>query len=569
MKTLTSRLLSMALISGSFNVYAETSAPPTLALASGLVQLSDNPDHLTHTWTGIGRLRGPRASYCTASLIDTRDKGQPSDISPAYIITSQRCLNSSNQGNYAYDGGVQTNVPIKGDVYFNNFENTLGRTKKYAFKSVAWQSDNGLNLAIIELKDTLSSLIRSGVQPLTIASATPHTGTEILALGIAHTSNLYATFCTQLPRVDVFGHPWVSLKMLPNGCQTLTEGGRGAAVLDKASNELISLIVASTHGTDSSNKCQALSPCEIKDNASHWSANTHYALPVSFLNQCFTGGIFAHDSPDCSLKNQASSLLKDPLSFPAHLLEKVTNNTVGAAETIEVELKDDVPFLRYKYSHDVNACNSGAGYSDPLDSKKTPLILTLDNTTGMHLLCVLGLSTPNASLEHVKSKEIIALERFKATDAFKPKVHTKYNDNPMHGLQSYNSKVGIYWEDLSFIDNTKHSVNWDHASPFSEHYEYKYGPYASTDCSDPEGYEAVVDMELWIANLLASGNVDANLYSELDLSSAASKRILEHLDGVRSHKKLGHNDDTVKLCTIVYNRENIASPPYTYIFKQL
>jgi hypothetical protein len=439
MNTLTIRFLSMALLSVTSNVSAETLEHSAHAIVSGLVQLSDDPAHLSHTWTGIGRLRGPRASYCTASLIDTRKKGQPSATSPAYIITSQRCLNSSNEGNYAYDGGVQKNVPIEGNVYFNNFENTLGHTKKYAFKSIAWQSDNGLNLAIIELRDTLSNLMKAGVQPLTIASATPPAGTEILTLGIPHTSNLYATSCTQMPHVDVLGHPWVSPQMLPNHCAALTEGGRGAAVLDKARNELISLAVASTHGTHSVNKCQALSPCEIKDNASLWSANTHYTLPVSFLNQCFSDGVFTHDLPGCSLKNQAASLLKDPHSFPARLLERTSAN----------------------------------------------------------------------------------------------------------------------------------SVTWDHASPFSEHYEYKHGPYASTDCSDPKGYEAVIDMNVWIANFLASGTVDANLYSEVDLSSDASKRIMGHLDGVRSHKKLGHNDDTVKLCTIVYNQENIPSPPFTHIFKQL
>lgn len=569
MNTLTIRFLSMALLSVTSNVSAETLEHSAHAIVSGLVQLSDDPAHLSHTWTGIGRLRAPRASYCTASLIDTRKKGQPSATSPAYIITSQRCLNSSNEGNYAYDGGVQKNVPIEGSVYFNNFENTLGHTKKYAFKSIAWQSDNGLNLAIIELRDTLSNLMKAGVQPLTIASATPPAGTEILTLGIPHTSNLYATSCTQMPHVDVLGHPWVSPQMLPNHCAALTEGGRGAAVLDKARNELISLAVASTHGTHSVNKCQALSPCEIKDNASLWSANTHYALPVSFLNQCFSDGVFTHDLPGCSLRNQAASLLKDPHSFPARLLERTSANTVVATEKIEVELKDDVPFLRYKYSHDVNACHSGTGYSDPLDTKKTSLILELDNTLGMHLLCVLGLSAANISLEQVTSKEIIALERFKATHVFGPKIQTRYNDNPLHGLQSYNSKVGTYWEDLSFIDTTKHSVTWDHASPFSEHYEYKHGPYASTDCSDPKGYEAVIDMDVWIANFLASGTVDANLYSEVDLSSDASKRIMGHLDGVRSHKKLGHNDDTVKLCTIVYNQENIPSPPFTHIFKQL
>ncbi|MCW2100929.1 UNVERIFIED_ORG: hypothetical protein EDF86_3409 [Pseudomonas psychrophila] len=569
MNTLTIRFLSIALISVTSNVYAETFEHSAHTIASGLVQLSDNPAHLSHTWTGIGRLRGPRASYCTASLIDTRDKEQPSDTSPAYIITSQRCLNSSNAGNYTYDGGVQKNAPIEGNVYFNNFENTLGHTKKYAFKSIAWQSDGGLNLAIIELNDTLSNLMKAGVQPLTIASATPPAGIEILTLGIPHTSNLYATSCTQLPHVDVLAHPWVSSQILPNLCTALTEGGRGAAVLDKDRNELISLVVASTHGTDSVNKCDTLSPCEIKDNASLWSADTHYALPVSFLNQCFTGGLFAHDSPNCSLKNQAASLFKDPHSFPARLLERVNTNTVVATEKIEVKLNDDVPFYRYKYSHDVNACNSGAGYSDPLDTKKIPLILELDNTPGIHLLCVLGLSAPNISLGQVTSKETIALERFKATQIFEAKLQTRYNDNPLHGLQSYNSKVGIYWEDLSFIDTTKHSVFWDHASPFSEHYKYKYGPYASTDCSDPEGYEAVVDMDLWIANLLASGTVDTHLYSEVDLSSDASKRIMGHLGGVRSHKKLGHNDDTVKLCTIVYNQENMPSPPYVHVLKQL
>ena len=544
-KTLRLLLLALATVSHT----AVSNQQPLETIPVGLVHLSDATDNRSRTWTGIGRLRGDNTSYCTASLIDTRTADNPTGTTPAYIITSHRCLNSKNHGQYTYSGGIQHNMPTKGTIYFNNFDNTLDKIKSYELDTIAWQSDGGLNLAIIELKAPLSKLIADGIQPLKIARRTPPTGTEILTLGIPEYSNLHATHCTQQPAVNIASYPWVGTNVLANHCTNLTLGGLGGPVVDKASNELISVLLASTHGAISDDKCLANTPCELTGNTTHWSPDTHYTQPVSFLNQCFVQGRLAATAPECALYKLTSVTLEEPRQPPARILEKLASDESHEPDTFAVGATVGSPFYRYKYVHDANTCHNSTGYSQAISSTETNINFTLNDDTGLHLLCIIGVESHNDRLTSAQfnAAKIIVTER----------VAIK-QEQANHMKVSRSRKVDEFYY-----------ADWYHRSPLLGHYKIKHGPYESTDCTNNEGYIEIPDYEVRTRDSGPWAEEYEHKAHPTNPELILVKETKEQLIEGAYTKIIEPKESVFKLCTVVFNLNNEPSEPRTDILRPL
>ena len=551
---ITSSFLLLTILSTlALNAIADTSPSDTKHSLADLVNLSDVPGHPSTLWTGIGRLRSSRNSYCTATLIDTRNTAAYSDSAPAYIITSQRCLNTDSAGEYSYYGGIQRNVHAVGMVHFNNFENKLGQTKSYAFKKIAWQSDLNLDIALIELKAPLSQLIRAGVHPLKIAPTTPPSGTEIIAFGIPKRSHLSASQCTQLPAVAIASAPWVNTNVLANNCADITHGGRGGPVLDKASNELISVTVASTYAKNGNEKCLDLAPCEIKEGESHWSANTHYSAPVSFLNTCFSQGELDADALNCDLNNRLSIVFDHGQQLPARLLEKVATDKAPEPDTFNIPFTVKTPFYRYKYTHNLAACQTAHGYSAQTPSVSAIINLKVDNRVGMHFLCIIGQPEADSALTAVQlnNAKIMATDRYASTANITPADYVH--------RQSTNSD--------------KYSISFTHVSPFFERIVYKYGHYDELDCTDLQGYITLFPIG-YDGYRLPVGDqypdlVGVNLPEYSTLMIPPTNPTEASWFGQTVKINITVKDHAIKVCTISYNRESIAMTPLTYVIKPL
>lgn len=551
---ITKRFLLLTTLSTlTLNAMANTTPATTERHFADLVHLSDVPGHPSTTWTGIGRLRSSKNSYCTATLIDTRNTAAYSDSAPAYIITSQRCLNTDSAGKYSYYGGIQRNIHAAGMVHFNNFVNRLGQTKSYPFKKIAWQSDLNLDIAIIELKAPLSQLIRAGVHPLKIAPTTPPSGTEIIAFGIPKRSHLSASRCTQLPAVAIASAPWVNTNVLANHCADLTRGGRGGPVVDTASNELISVTVASTYAKNANEKCLDLAPCEIKEGESHWSANTHYSVPVSFLGACFSQGQFAAQALNCDLKNRLSIVFDHGQKLPARLLEKVATDKGLEPDTFNIPFTLKTPFYRYKYTHNLTSCQTPDDYSVPTTSLNAIIKLKVDNRVGMHFLCIIGQpeadSTPTAA--QLNNAKIIATDRYAYTAKLIP-------ENYVH-RHSTNSD--------------QYTISFKHVSPFFERIVYKYGHYDDLDCTDLQGYIALFPIGFDGYRLPVGDNypdlIGVNLPTYSTLTIPHSNPTKASWFGQTVKIDVTAKDHAIKVCTISYNREDVAMTPLTYVIKPL
>ena len=541
--------LWLALCCISLSTLADVQRQSIETIPTGAVQLSEHPDNRSSTWAGIGRLRGDNGSFCTATLIDNRDKTEMLETTPAYIITSHRCLNSRTYGDYEYPGGIQVKQPIKGSIYFNNFGNTLGQLKEYALKEVTWQSNEGLNIAIIELAAPLTKLIADGVLPLKIASRTPPTGTEILTLGIPEFSNLHAAHCTQLPSVDIATHPWVSTQLLKNKCAGLTAGAYGGPVISKSHNELIGVLVASTHGAPFKNRCLSDAPCELMGSATQWSPDTHYTRPVSFLNQCFKDSVFTTSDPECDLHQLTSVKLGENQHLPARILEILPTEKAMPLDSFNVEFKVDASHFRYKYTHEASSCGSGTDYSQALPSTQTSIQWELDKNLGMHLLCIIAVDSPlaratNAQFDNAK---IIAIERTPAQPI----------DKPIMQIKGYKSAAEYYF------------ITWAFDPLIVSRYEIKYGPYNETDCTQPEGY---YDLPDWEPRSRWSGPWDRDYVHKdhpTDPDVILIKQTVEQLDERVFSKTISTPRTATKLCTVLYNSKDIPSVPREDILKPL
>lgn len=529
--------LLLALNATSFNVQANTPAPLEQVIFP------------MNAWTGIGRLRSDDKSFCTASLLDTRGHETPTASAPAYVITSQRCLDTTVYGTYTYPGGIQHNTPLTGHVYFNNFDSTPSLIKKYAVKTIAWQSDESMSLAIIELEAPLSALLDDGIQPLKIARDTPPKNTEIRMLGVPDFSSLYSSTCTQQAAVDIAAYPWVSNDMLSNQCASFTQGGHGAPVLNKATHELISLSITNTHGFSPDEKCLEVSPCELMGGKSLWSPDTHYTRPVAFLNQCFARGVLAVSRPECALHKLNSVVIDEAQLPPARIMQKLNADEKSTPDTFKINLTTDTPYFRYKYTHSAAECRNGQQYSQITDATQTSVDFTLDDKIGMHLLCILGVDSheDRPTTAQYRAAKIIAIERIAASPAQAPHMLLE--------AYSYNDQY--------------HSVYWYYDSPFLDHYEIKYGPIESTDCANPEGYAEIPGFE----ERLRNDGPWEKLYEHKDHPTHPEliliKRPRHELNEDNYGEWIKPGDQILKLCTVLFNQENQRSEPRVDILRPI
>ena len=246
------------------------------------------------------------------------------------------------------------------------------------------------------MNTSLSTLIAEGIHPLKIANRTPVTGDEILTLGIPEFKNLHATHCTQMPAVDIATYPWVSTNLLKNKCSGLTDGANGGPIVNKASNELTNILVASTHNGRFNDRCLEKSPCELVGNSSIWSPDTHYTRSVTFLNQCFINGLFTTIDPECELYKLTSVVLGEVQLPSPRILEISPVGKDSPPDIYDIALTVEAPYFRYKYTHDAKSCRDGTDYSQAWPSTHSPIRWELDKNIGMHMLCILSVDSPSA-----------------------------------------------------------------------------------------------------------------------------------------------------------------------------
>lgn len=429
-----------------------------LANASSPKMLT-NAQHQHAHWTGVGRIRNEAQTLCTATLLDTRDEAGQSG--PAYVVTSSHCLHRVN-------GVVQKDLPMKGSISFNYFDDTLERIKTYPLKTLKWGSSQGVDLAIIELDATLSSLLNNGITPVKLAKEVPADGNDILVLAAPAWDTLHLSACTQQTSRELVEQPFVWRITMKNQCKGVRLGSFGGPLLDRASNTLFGILSTSTAGQSEEHKCQRDAPCEILDGTPSWHEDTNYGSPVTFLNRCFVAGVLQADVEQCDLFPTTSITFENPEPIQQYYVKKPGGRGKDITPTWNLAFKVNTPFYRYKTTRRAADCENPALYSAPIDARGARINDAIGPQTGMHMLCIIGVDSPEhpATSGMMRNALTLAVELAQPGPARTPDLSILLDP---HTLQGY-------------------TLAWKLAPPFMSRYTYKYGPAATTDCLRPVDY---------------------------------------------------------------------------------
>lgn len=413
-------------------------------------------------WNGVGRIRNESKTLCTASLLDTRDESGKSG--PAYVITSSHCLHRLN-------GSVQKDLPIKGHITFNYFDDTLEKIKSYPLKTLKWGSSQGRDLGIIELDTSLAALLQAGITPLKLAEETPADGSNILALFAPEWDTLQLSACTQQTSSELVEQPFVWRITLKNQCKGVSAGGFGGPLLDRQTNKLFGILSVTTAGRLEEHKCQRDAPCEIHGGIPSWHPDTNYASPVTFLNRCFQEGVLTADSEQCDLYPSTAIDFKSPEPIQQYFIKKTGKRGQDIIPRWNLSFTTNTPFYRYKTTRRAIECENPALYSAPFSAENAYINDPIGPQTGMHMLCILGVeSAEQRSTNGMMTNAMtLAVELAEPGPARTPDMSISLDKD---GLQSY-------------------TVAWNLSPPFMNRYAYKFGPAATTDCLRQVDYRPI------------------------------------------------------------------------------
>ncbi|WP_165392180.1 trypsin-like peptidase domain-containing protein [Pseudomonas tructae] len=408
-------------------------------------------------WSGVGRLLDDL--QCMASLIDSRDPWNPSD-GPAYVVTSGHCVDKRN-------GVIGHDLPLTGKIAFNYFADTLEQRREFPLKRRVWSSMQGVDLALLELDASLKEVMAQGVEPLKLGNVT-ESGVEVLVLGdpINPGQGLRLATCTQHNATQVIEYPWVWRNVKSNDCRGIDSGSSGSPVIERSSNQIVSVLNTTTDTRFGTPACGLNNPCQQVDGKRVSVENLNYAIPVQRLAGCFREGHADLRLNSCQLL--PGFQLEQQELYSLKPINKIATKADGSEELPlwNFTFTLDTPRYRYKTVRDPLACENPVGYSGTIAATDNHINDSIGPQTGWHFLCLVGVDSAaqRPSLALMGNSLSIAVELLPAAAVPEPDISIKYQDNG----------------DIK--------VTWHIDPPNLEGYRVKRGPPGTTDCDDDKGY---------------------------------------------------------------------------------
>ncbi|MDR6916629.1 V8-like Glu-specific endopeptidase [Pseudomonas sp. 3296] len=446
----------------------------------------ENTDGSRDHWQGIGRLT-TGSGNCTATLLDTRDElEQPG--TPAYVLTAGHCIELTN-------GNIVTDRPVTGSLTFNYFTDSTA-FKTYPLKTTTWRSIQGVDMAIVELDVSLQELIDNGVQPLTLARETPADGTDVLIVGAPKgfdQTTLRMSACDLQPAREIVEGAWVWRNTFMTRCQDIRGGGSGSPLLDRSSNEIIGVI-----GTGNFDEglvpCREHAPCTPAGEAYQAIPGNVYGNPTAFLNGCFLEGRIAKNPPSSCQLFPAFTIDTDAITLESYQRVKHQDDGSIAIPTWNYRFSISTDFYRHKTVRKAMECESPHHYSDVEGSENAFINSEIGSEPGHYFLCILGLDSATQKPESGLLKNALSL--------------------PVEILDNKPTTP----PDLSIV--TEVFVTLAKAEEPHRTYSIKYGPAATTDCSQPDKYRNNVEMDFFVPSDKLPGKLCSIAYDKSGQASA-------------------------------------------------
>jgi hypothetical protein len=381
-----------------------------------------NSEQQYSLWNGIGYLT-TQDSACMATLIDTRNFEHKA-VGPAYLITSGHCVT-------AEIGTSKLNQTFDASITFNYFYDTPDNHKTYKVRTANWTSMVGTDMALLEVDKPLALLIENGIVPLKLAPLPPLDRHDVLNVGAPGKfveKGLRLSACTQ----EVSRTMSDSISRFPGGltnqCADLHPGSSGSPMLDRRTNEIISI-----------------------------TSEKGYSYAANFISDCFINGVFTNNSENCTLR-EVDITVELPSLFTTHAYSHWNSAGKEILPTWDYKFSINSPYYRYKTTRDAINCQDPSRYSAAISSTSPHINSAIGPQTRMHVLCIIGVESQEQKLSSGLLRNTFTHAVYLAEPAPVPNI-----------TLSSNRHINITWEN-SYPEYTTHF--------------FHLGPADSTQCGN-------------------------------------------------------------------------------------
>lgn len=434
------------------SVPVETTPSTTVPVPPGieLPPLVENDDGANDALTGVGRLSG-QGSDCTAFLVDTG-----ADDAPAFALTNGHCVGIFDSRTVIVDG------PGGGVVAFNRFVDT--DDVEVGVRSVRWATMRGVDLAVLELDQTVGALGDAGVAAYALRPFALE-GTGIRVVGVPVTGIdpaewfVRAADCAAGATTRLLEFSWVWDEAQANDCDAIVGGHSGSPVFD-ASGAVVGIINTTTVGAGPGGECYLGHPCEVTVAGARMVADTSYAIPVDGIAGCFTPlGDFdptictIEPAPPAATLSLERPVQQSPASWNASIVAGD-----GSSEPPSPGANVPIGLAGRAGPIGVTDCRDATGYTPT--APDTYAVGAPPAQEGFFVACLAPLVDGEV---HTRAASYAVLQ---------------VDDTPP-----------VVAPELSVIElGDERSIEPIFATPELSDYVLKVGTPAGTDCADPEGY---------------------------------------------------------------------------------
>ena len=426
----------------------------------------DNAQGRHDHWRAVGRMsieQGEQKQNCTASLIDSRDDSADAS-GPAYILTSGHCV-TRNALNFSYS------VPVSGHIDFDYFVGGVANVQRIPLKQIVQATMRGKDLALIELDDSLQSLLDKGIEPLAFADEAPKAGTDLMIVGAPSghedAPGLRLSLCPFEGAHDLVESIYTARTAQKHRCKGVAPGSSGGPVLARESNRIMGVLSTSTGGGKEENRCQINAPCEIQDGQPAWSSESNYSSAAIGVQACFSEGRFDTSNAECVLKPALEVTLGT--AYVPNPFGRIKHDEQGniVLPTWSWQFSLDTPFYRYKTTRSASECESPHHYSDALEAKDALINESVGPDAGMHFLCIIGVdsTTQRPAIEVMNKPVVVAMELAAAGPTRMPELKIERSDDGGYTVEPHYSNPQLWV------------------------YSFKSGPPGEVQCDDKKGYK--------------------------------------------------------------------------------
>lgn len=371
--TLATLVLSQAACADKY-----TEAPDSILL--------NNADNKYNHWNGVGKIfRNEKTPYCTATLLDTSDT-ENGATGPAYVLTAGHCVLKIH--------GAKSDVPFKQSIKFNYFTDTPDSSKFYSIHKASWTSMASTDVAILELTESLETLINDGINPLRIASEAPSAPGKVNIVHAPQRDKLHLSSCTQEPSGVSMIKFSVFTDYLKQDCKGIGPGSSGAPTLDATTGEIIGVLSGTTLGLSADDLCFWFGLCPDNKRQSLLPDEAVQSPIVNYFSDCFSNGYFNTGTSACTLKPNFDFTSESHIDMNKSSLKTALKPAPHETPPAwDIKFSMSTPFYRFKTVRDAKACYLPDHYSGTLSTKDAAIDAPIGNEAGLYFLCLLGVES--------------------------------------------------------------------------------------------------------------------------------------------------------------------------------